>query len=219
MKLRILVFIVFAFAAGLVWLPFHAMDTLEETRWTEPRPAGEIRGGFTLEQHVTPLAPANRKSGGTYCFGIRFATYQRRNQGQVVVRWVQQDQQQEWTVRARRLVDNRFRYFCPDAATRGDVPFDLRISGRNGAPGKSPTVWLVEDDSLGVARVNGRSGEAGLSLKLAERTRIGWAGTLHAGGGAFLWAWLCSVLIGLMVLGYALRPSSSPAPASGRGSG
>lgn len=211
-KFRALALVVFAVVAGLIWLPFQTMAPLQETQWVAPEPAGEIRGTFVLEQRVTPAMDALL---GTrqYCFGIRFATYQRRNQGTVLVEWAQEGDQQQWRVNSRKLIDNRFRYFCPDAAVRLDVPFDIRISGGKGRPGKSPTLWLVDDVSLGKARLNGEGVQKGVSLKLSERTRIGVSDMLRAGNGAFLFGWLCTVLIGLVALGYVLRSRTSSAPA------
>lgn len=210
-RYRALALVTFAIVAGLIWIPFHTMAPLGGTRWLAPEPAGEIRGAFALEQRVTPGL------GGTlrtrqYCFGVRFATYQRRNEGAVLVDWSQSGARQQWRVRSRRLLDNQFRYFCPDAAGGLDTPFDIRITGEGGRRGRSPTLWLVDDASLGEARLNGVGLGKGISLRVTERTRIGVPDMLRAGGGAFLVGWLCTVLIGFVVLRHALRPRPSGAP-------
>lgn len=210
-KPRILVLIAFVLVAGLVWLPFHTMTTLKETRWTEPKPAGEIRGPFVLDQQVH-LPSGIGKSDRDYCFGIRFATYQRRNSGRVVVEWTQQGQRQRWSVRAGSLVDNKFRYFCPDVPDDAALApsFGVRISGVDGRPGKSPTLWLVEDESLGTARLNGESTGKGIALDLTERRRTGITDMVRAANGAFLVGWVCTLVIGIVALLYILRGKSTP---------
>lgn len=181
-------------AACLVWLPVQIQSTLYGTQMEDPVPAGEITSGFSISQVVVPRpthVPA-AEGANRHCFGIRFATYMRRNSGRLGVEWQQGLQQRKWKVKAGSLADNTFRYFCPGMGFSARKPFLIRVSGISGRPGKSATLWLTADTSLGA--LERKSGMA-LALDVVEDRRVGLAETLRVNRGAFLFGWLCTLLV------------------------
>src|SRR5690606_15760067 len=134
--------------------------------------------------------------GSRHCFGIKFATYMRTNSGHLDVGWQQGGQNEQWRVAAADLADNTFRYFCPDADFMAGEAFHLQIIGVDGEPGRSATLWLVDDNRLG--QVDTEAGDiAGkaLALDVAARERIGFGTMLRVNHGAFLFGWLCTVVV------------------------
>ncbi|MBW3550067.1 MAG: extracellular solute-binding protein [Proteobacteria bacterium] len=150
MNMRSTVIVLFVAAACLLWWPFHTQTSLYSAGAAGSTPAGEILEGFVLEQRVRAgaadmtAAPALETHRQQHCFGIRFATYRRSNGGRLDVGWRQGDRTQQWRVSAARLVDNKYRYFCPDQPFAAQEDFDLRISGVDGQPGNAATLWLVD---------------------------------------------------------------------------
>lgn len=201
--MRWITIIIFVVAACLVWTPVHVRRTLYETRSVDPVPAGEIDREFSISQKVVPASDAPLPIGNSHnhCFGIRFATYMRRNSGRLEVAWQQGQQRRQWRIRAPLLADNQFRYFCPGHGFSAWRPFQLRVTGINGTPGGSATLWLTGDTRAGTVE-SGNEAVAGkaLMLDVVEDRRIGLGQALGVNRGAFLFGWLCTLAVAIAVL-------------------
>ena len=167
-----------------------------------PRPVGEITEGFHLEQLVVVPAVAKKalSKNKELCFGIRFATYRRENNGKIVVGWQQGTFAKRWLVEADELADNERRYFCPDRHLKLDIPFSVTIDGVHGVSGSSPTAWLTFDVSYGQATINGKPVKQGLDVGIARKVHLTPARLIRLDKGAFLVGWLCTLLTGLAAL-------------------
>lgn len=212
--MRSTVIVLFVAAACLLWWPFHTQTSLYSAGAAGSTPAGEILEGFVLEQRVRAgaadmtAAPALETHRQQHCFGIRFATYRRSNGGRLDVGWRQGDRTQQWRVSAARLVDNKYRYFCPDQPFAAQEEFDLRISGVDGQPGNAATLWLVDDTRLGTARLGGDAvADKALALEVTARKRIGFASMVRVNAGAFAFGWVCTLLVGVVALRSAFAPA------------
>ncbi|MGY0797610.1 hypothetical protein ACW7G0_00870 [Lysobacter sp. A286] len=213
MKIRALAIVLFIAAACAPWLPFHTQTTVYKNGAAGSVPAGEIRRGFSLSQTVipgTPTADANSE-GLQHCFGLKFATYMRTNGGHLDVGWQQGGQDQQWRVSAADLADNSFRYFCPDAAFIVREPFHLQVTGVDGEPGRSATLWLVGDTRLGQVdtEADNIAGKA-LALDVTARERIAFGTMLRVNYGAFLFGWICTVLVGVFALLFGFSRGAGP---------
>ncbi|MGY0634009.1 hypothetical protein [Luteimonas sp. A478] len=202
----------FLASACLVWLPFYTQNTLYESGGGGAVPAGEITASFGLSQNVIPAGSDLPTADGLeYCFGIRFATYQRINRGYLLVNWQQDGRQANWRVDASSLKDNTFRYFCPDVPFSPWQPFELQTSGVDGDPGRSATLWLVDDNRLGQAAVkNATVSDKALQLEVTARKRIDLPATLRVNRGAFLLGWICTLFVGIVALAFAFWVTPSP---------
>ena len=202
MKMRATAFLLFAFAACLLWLPFDGDKIMYSTRPGGAIPAGEIQPGFWLEQSVYPQmhnVPPPRP-GQQSCFALRLATYMRTNAGHLDIQWTQGKRTSRWRVDAASLEDNAYRHFCPRSFAV-DQPFDLRVAGVDGKPGDSATLWLVGDRRFGTADLRDQAlADKALALQVGTRTRVGPRAILHIDRGAFLFGWLCTLLIGGVAL-------------------
>jgi hypothetical protein len=203
MIMRMLAAALFMTAACLLWLPFDSHKTLYSTRASGAVPAGEIRSGFILAQTVFPEMrdlPAN-KPGEQSCFAIHFATYKRTNTSYLDVSWRQDRQARHWRVDGASLEDNAYRHFCPGADFRVDRPFELRVTGVDGQPGDSATLWLVNDRRYGAANLHGDGPEGkALALQIGTRTHVGPLAILRIDHGAFLFGWISTLLIGMVAV-------------------
>lgn len=201
MRAAWLAIVAFVLAAGILWLPFDSYTPLYETRSINSVPAGEIVPGFRLAQQVRPPSAGADPGSLSSCFAIRFATYARHNKGLFGVRWRQGRHEQSWTIAFRDLVDNGYRHFCPMAFS-AHRPFQLEVSGVNGKPGRSATLWLVEDTRFGNAELFPEQGAQGkaISLQGSIRHRASAAGIARIDHGAWLIGWLCTLAIGITTL-------------------
>lgn len=213
MKTRALAIVLFITVACVPWLPFHTQTTLYKTGAAGSVPAGEIRRGFSLSQTVTPAPTADdmKSEGMQHCFGLKFATYMRTNGGHLDVGWQQSGQNQQWRVSAADLADNSFRYFCPDADFMAREPFHLQVTGVDGEPGRSATLWLVGDTRLGQVdtEADNIAGKA-LALDVTARERIAFGTMLRVNHGTFLFGWICTVLVGVLALLFGFSREAGP---------
>lgn len=196
---RIATAIAFVTASLVFWQTFQVYPPTAKTVLRAPIPAGEIVKGFEIRQTIIP--PAAERAApiiGDSCFGLRFATYRRKNSGTFTVAWVQGSRMEQWAVSASSLADNAVRYFCPNQDIHTLAPFVVSISGNDGKTGSAATVWLTQDNSLG--HVEGRSDGRALALRITARKRFGAraiAGVCHH---VFLASWVSTLLIGLVAL-------------------
>lgn len=194
---------IFIAAACLVWLPVQVQNTLDGTLPDNPVPAGEIQKDFLILQQVDPDPEALPEAGKIHphCVGIRFATYMRRNSGRLAVELRQGPIERRWQVRAARLADNSFRYFCPGRGFSAGKPFQLRVSGVNGKPGSSATVWLTEDTRLGALESdNPAIAGMSLTLDLVQNRQVSLAEAIRVNRGAFFFGWLCTLMVAVIVI-------------------
>jgi hypothetical protein len=214
---KILVF-VFILACVLLWLPAERYAPMAGVVRTAPRPAGEITDGFHLEQLIVVPNVIKRtlSKNKEVCFGIRFATYRRENEGKIAVGWRQGTFAKRWLVEVNELADNERRYFCPDRHLKLDMPFSITIDGIHGVPGSSPTVWLTVDASYGQATINGKSAKQGLDVGIGRKVHLTPARLIRLDQGAFLVGWLCTLLAGLATLLWMQGTSSAETNASER---
>lgn len=193
----------FVLGAGLLWLPFDSYTALYETRPGAAVPAGEIGPGFKLVQQVRP-PPATADTGDLMqpCFAIRFATYARHNDGLLRVHWRQGRHEQWWPVAVDDLLDNSYRHFCPDTAFSAYQPFQVEIHGVSSRPGRSATLWLVDDTRFGRAELSPEQHPQGKAIALqgSARQRVGPASMVRIDHGAWLISWLCTLVIGITAL-------------------
>jgi hypothetical protein len=173
------------------------------TKLQDLQPAGEITGPFRLQQRVrNPVSVAKISAGDETCVGLRFATYQRRMEGQFTVTWQQGAFAKRWLVNAPYLADNKFSYFCPGEHFKPIEDFSIIVEGRDGIAGSAATVWLTADTSLGHAEVNGKPMERGLSMLMAREIRMTPAMLVKVDHGGFSIGWLCTLLTGLAALAW-----------------
>lgn len=213
MNKRVLAMASFAAMTCVLWQPFNVHPNLYNTKRSKAIPAGEISRDFRLSQTVVPPDAPREKAPEVRnpCFAVQFATYARENRGSVRVQWRQGRRSQEWMVDAAGLADNTFVPFCPDPAFDPYRKFRVTVSGVDGEPGSSPTLWLVGDKRFGRARLSnpGVSGRS-LALEVNMHTRI----KPHPGlaGGLVLGWWLCTLAIGLAALAVGLGGRRDPVP-------
>jgi len=181
-----------------------------------PSPAGEITDGFHLEQVVVVPGVAQKtlSENKELCFGVRFATYRRENDGKIAVGWRQGTFAKRWLVEVDELADNERRYFCPDRHLKLNIPFSITIDGVHGVSGSSPTVWLTFDVSFGQATVNGKPVKQGLDVGIARKVHLSPSGLIRLDHGAFLVGWLCTLLAGLAALLWMQSTGSAKTSAS-----
>jgi len=120
---------------------------------------GEIIEGVSIRQTV-PVQEINHAN--SICYDIMFATYYRTNPARLKVSLTQNDYAQTIFLNASVLKDNASYSLC--FSSKGLTPgvADLEISGFDGLPGKSPTVWLATDIPNGGVTINGKKMEGGL---------------------------------------------------------
>ncbi len=203
MKTMWLAIVSFLAAAALLWLPFESYEVLYATRAAGAVPAGEIGPDFELVQRIHPVAEASADvSGRQHCFAIRFATYARHNEGSLGVHWRQDRRQQQWRVAADALIDNSYRHFCPDTEFDAYRPYLVEVRGMDGTPGKSATLWLVSDTSLGVAQLptGEHPPDKSLALQGSTRRHIGPPEVVRIDHGSWLVGWLCTLAAGVVAL-------------------
>lgn len=203
MKAKWLAIALFLAAATLPWLPFESYEALYSTHPAGAVPAGEIGPDFQLLQRIHPVAEASpAASGRKNCFAIRFATYARRNDGSLRVYWRQERHQQQWRLAADKLIDNSYRHFCPDSAFDAYRPYLIEVRGVDSKPGKSATLWLVGDTSLGIAQLSGGERPSGKSMALqgSARQHVGPPEAVRIDQGSWLVGWLCTLVAGVVAL-------------------
>jgi hypothetical protein len=208
MRFEWLAIAVFLLVAGLAWMPFDHYTVLYKASTSDTVPAGEIDSGFMLVQEVRPPS-ADVEAGDLSqpCFAIRFATYARHNNGRLRVYWRQGQQEQWWPVEFDDLADNTYRHFCPDTAFSPYRSFRVEVHGVSGKPGRSATLWLVDDTRFGRATMPSGQGPQGKAIALQGSTRqhIGPAGMARIDHGAWLIGWLCTLVIGITAMFVGLR--------------
>jgi len=213
--------------AVLVWRPFSSRLIAYDSGQRHGKPAGQILPGFHLTQKVpgslySPHLPrrsithwrkANARlyTGQPNCFAMRFATYARKDSGHISVGWEQGAHTQQWQIDASSLRDNAFVDFCPSAGLDGSQPFQVSVDGVDGTYGHAATVWLG-NSALEPALVNGKPvGGRSTTLQLTYRNQLGPLEILRLSRGAFAFACLCSLAIGMLVL-VAVRLQQRPKP-------
>ena len=216
MATRYIPVVLFVLMSCVVWWPFDTYVSLYKTAPSRATPAGEIVSGFSLGQTVKPVGKALSSGDHSDCFGIQFATYARDNNGQVDIDWRQGDKQQRWRLDMAELIDNSYRPFCPDRELSLDRPFEITVEGVDGRPGSSATLWLVDDTSMGTARlangsaINGKS----MSLEITDYRDVELPSSLWINQGGFLLGWLCSLCIGIVALAFVSGGNAEPKTAS-----
>jgi hypothetical protein len=202
MRIERLAIAAFLLVAGLAWLPFDDYTILYETRTSETVPAGEIEPGFKLIQQVRPPSAEAAGDLSQPCFAIRFATYARHNDGLLRVHWQQGRHEQWWPVEFDGLADNSYRHFCPDTGFSPYRPFHVEVHGVSGKPGRSATLWLVDDTRFGHATMPSEQRPQGKAIALQGSTRqhVDPASIVRIDHGAWLIGWLCTLVIGITAL-------------------
>lgn len=207
--------LLFLLMCMFLWLPAERYAAVNETALSSPRPAGEITSAFRLLQTVfiPHLADKLLTKNKEWCFGARFATFRRDNDGQIAVTWEQGVISKRWVVESSELADNELRYFCPGRHLRLDLPFIVAIEGVRGVPGSSPTVWLTSDVRYGQVSINGKPQAQSLDIGVARKVHMTPATLIRLDHGAFLVGWLCTLLTGLAALLWMPRANSARARA------
>jgi hypothetical protein len=202
-------------AAAMVWRPFRIHAVSYQTGSKNAKVAGEIVRGFDLEQTIPAnvYTPSRKRrlsihwhhpdSLGKWttpnCFSIRFASYSRKNRGELRVGWRQGSASQEWPIDAA-AVRNAFMEFCASAGLEVKAPFLVTVRGLKGKMGSAPTVWLAKS-ALPPAQVNGKSaGPRGLNMQLTYVQHVGPRTILGVTRGAFALGCACSLGFGLIAL-------------------
>lgn len=190
-----------------LWYPIKVYTPVLKTERVDPRPAGEITSRFDIDEVVKGKSGSILPVKGVLCVGLRFATFRRGNAGEFEVGLQQGNETRGWSVDSDALDDNEFRYFCPGPSFNLMAPFALSVKGRDGTPGKSPTVWLTSDSSLGRANIGGHENTRGLELVVARERRRNPLELIVRDHGAFLVGSLCTLFMGLLSLLWMRRPT------------
>lgn len=202
MRIFISIFLIFSLWA---LLPFGVEQTLLGTQQGRMIPAGEFVAGKVLTQNgALPESLGSQRTAGHLCFGVRFATYARKNSGTIDVSWKQEQGTASWQISSSKLDDNQVKFFCPKKGITLNAPFQIQITSQDGSAGHSPTAWLTLDKQFGIAEIDGRTQERGLSLAFANHTDLTLKRIIHLDKGAYFAGWLMTLLIGLTAL--LLRP-------------
>lgn len=215
---KAIVFLLFLLVieVAVVWRPFDSSLIAYNSGHRRPKVAGQIVEGF----HLTQAVPAGlfhahlpRRSithwhkvgarlytGQPNCFAIQFATYKRRNSGHVLVSWMQGTNSQRWQLDVADLRDNAFVAFCPSVGIDLSAPFRFSVDGVDSVGGQAATLWLAKT-RLDPAIVNGKSiGGRSIVFRLTQRHQVGPMQIAGLDRGAFTFACLCSLGIGVLVL-------------------
>lgn len=125
-------------------------------------PLGEIVEGVNIQQRVPVRISAIDKA---ICFDVLFATYRRTNHSDLKLSLFQASYRNSMDVDAALLHDNNMFSVCfpADGLISGDAI--LEISGIDGKPGDSPTVWLTTNIPYGGVIKNGQKIDKGLIFK------------------------------------------------------
>lgn len=204
-------FVVFVLLAFLVISPFRTTHEFVTTDRIAQTPAGELVSGTRLVQkgHF----PSSKVLGITrqhLCFGIQFATYNRRNKGQLEVAWKQNGNLDRWLINSRELDDNEFRYFCPKKGMTLNSDFYLSLSSSGASSGRAPTVWLTPDTRFGCATINGGACSKSLTLSLATHRIVTIHHIASMDHGGYFFGWLMSLAIGLAALVLLRQDEKNP---------
>lgn len=199
----------------MVWRPFGVHAVSYQTGSKGGKVAGEIVRGFHLVQSVPAnlYSPSRKRNLSVHwhnpdslgrwttpnCFSIRFASYSRKNRGDLYVGWQQGAASQQWRIHGAG-VRNAYADFCPAAGLDTKAPFQIEVRGIDGTTGSAPTVWLARS-ALPAAEVNGRQvGNRGLNLRLVYARTVGRRAIMGVSKGAFAFGCACSLGIGLIAL-------------------
>lgn len=202
--------------AILVWRPFNSTPIAYRSSWKNKAVAGQITNGYHLTQEVpakllktpVPKAPithwwrSHRKlyTHSPNCFAIRFASYNRINNGRISVSSKQGNNTQKWFLNARE-VRNNYKRFCPSNGLTDDQPLQVTINGISGKTGSSATVWLSHSKGLKPALINGRRiGDRSLHLQLVYFRHMGPDEIFAIKNGAFAFVCFISLTIAALVI-------------------
>lgn len=202
MRIFIPIFLIFSLWA---LLPFGVEQTLLQTQQGPMTPAGEFIAGKVLTQDGALPESLNSPTTRHLCFGVRFATYARKNAGTLDVSWKQERIAASWRIPSSKLDDNQIRFFCPKGGLELGAPFQIQITSQDGSAAHSPTAWLTMDNQFGTAIFDGKALGKGLSLAFANHTDLTLKHIIHLDKGAYFAGWLMTLLIGLAAL---LLPSN-----------
>ena len=198
MRIFMSIFLIFSLWA---LIPFDVEQTLVRTKQGRMIPAGEFIAGRVLTQSgVLPESLGSQDALGHLCFGVRFATYARKNTGTLDVAWKQGRSIASWRVLSSDLADNQMKFFCPKNGMVLGAPFQIQIASKDGSAGHSPTVWLTTDDRFGTVTFDGKAQQRGLSLAIADHTNLTLKRIIHLDKGAYFLGWLMTLVIGLVAL-------------------
>jgi hypothetical protein len=215
-----------ALEAVVVWRPFNSRLIAYDSGLQHRKTVGQIEQGFHLVQTVPAKLfrthlPAKRithwrkgnarlYAGQPNCFALRFATYARTNTGHIAINWRQGTGHQRWTIDAAGLRNSAFADFCPTDGFDTQKSFQLGVSGIDSPHGRAATLWLARS-TLAPASVNGKPiGKRGVALQLVRDEHIGPRRILGLDKGAFAFACLCSLGIGVLVIAASLRYRKPP---------
>jgi hypothetical protein len=191
-------------------VPFKVVDRVAGNEPLRSVPAGELVDGvLVFQKGGAPASNLIAKLGRHLCFGIQFATYERKNRGKLKITWRQGEHADHWFARSAYVKDNEFKYFCPRKGIAAGQEFEIAMSSVGIKSGHAPTAWLTEDTRLGTAMINGIDQKASLSLRFASYREVTLRHILSLDRGAYIFGWLISVLIGVAAI-MAVEPSTRP---------
>ncbi len=127
--------------------------------------AGPLSNGVWLEQEL--VVPEN-SAGEALHFGFRFATYSRKNLGQIHIQISQGNFVNEHSIRSSELIDNEIVYFSFPDIKSGHAR--LRMEGVNGPSHNSATVWCHSSVGLPFMSLNGELSDRRVDIWFAEKT-------------------------------------------------
>lgn len=204
-----IILVIFLASCCLVLVPFTTYEAVEGPQLISPQPAGPIIHGRRLTQHVDISLSVDDRERAK-CLGVYFATYSRNNDANLDLVISQGGRTAQWQIDSSKLRDNKFRYFCPDEKVLNfGSPFDFSISSRGGDSTNSPTVWLTADNKFGEVTFDGVSRDQAVMFSINSEHAVTWRSLWRTRHGALVIAWMCSVLIGLLLLFFGGAPIHS----------
>lgn len=166
----------------------------------DPAHVGELIAGREVLQPVewSRLKPITRarEPKSPICAAVYFASYgDRRNRGMVGVELLGTGVSGSARIDMATVKDGKFETVCFEGLTLAmvmDQPVQLRLSGLDGKPGSSVTVWLSGHDGSPRAIVDGEESERTLAYELRVRDAAGNRREQVAG-------WVLIFFAGLMI--------------------
>ena len=168
--------------------------------------AGPLSDGVTIEQVVDIPEGAG---GDALHLGFQFATYSRKNLGQIRIQMVQGDVVGEHTLHSRELGDNEIVYFSFPGLRPGKA--NLTIEGQLGPRHNSATLWCRYSSELPPMFLNGELSDRRVDVWFANKTinREEVLSRVGVGGLIFLSLVFFAILVIVIYRGLVERESFS----------
>lgn len=164
-------------------------------------PAGEIVAGRVITQKL--YLPKIRRGEKIY-IKILFATYNRKNQGSIIVSLLQNTVKESIVLDTQNFKDNSYQMLS-FIGNYTSGPAILEITGVNAVPGKAITAWLSSDAPFGGAIIDGKQLKKSLVFKIGTQQVKPIVYNIKGGRLLFWMFVLTYVLIIVAIAGYIVQ--------------